>query len=1113
MGQMRHVLLLLAFIQIVVIAAETDGRDTAFLMSLEKSWQNPPHNWVGSDPCGSLWVGIGCNNSRVTSIMLTGMNLTGQLSGDIGSLTELETLSLTDCGLYGPIPGTIGSLQQLIFLDLNSNKFSGKIPNSIGNLSNLYYLDFTGNQLDGSIPVSVGTLPGLDMLLQAKHLLLDNNKLAGSIPSTLGLVKSLEVVRLDRNSLSSPLPTTLRNLTNVSELYLSNNLLTGPMLNLTGMNLLSYLLAFYVRMMENTRLQGQIPVNLFSIPNLQSVVLSNNQLNGTLNIGTAYSNELQYIDLQNNSITSFQSITGGQSITLLLVGNPICENTNSVARSYCTVAPSNSSYSTPPNNCSQVSCGSNQVASPHCKCAYPYTVSIFFMTLSSLDLGNSSYYSALEELLIQKFQSSELPVDSISLSNPTMESSGYLELTLEVFPSGEDHFNQTAISMLGSVLVNMTFDPPAAFGPFYIISQPYPYAVLAGVYAFRQKKRAERATEQNNPFANWDPVLGSGGAPQLKAAKQFFFEELKKYTNSFSEANAIGSGGYGKVYKGTLSSGQMIAIKRARKDSTQGGLEFKTEIELLSRVHHRNLVTLLGFCFDQGEQMLVYEYIPNGTLMDSLSASPKPDVQHALSSFKSSHVQAQISHAGKSGIRLDWMRRLKVAIGAARGLVYLHEDANPPIIHRDIKSNNILLDERLNAKVADFGLSKLKVDSERSYVSTQVKGTLGYMDPEYYMTQQLTEKSDVYSFGVLMLELITARKPIERGKFIVREVRNVMDKTKVLYNLQEIIDPAIGLGKTLEGLEKYVDLAMRCVEESGADRPTMSEAVKEIEDIMQLAGMNPNAELVPTSASTFDEVRHRDLCGVPMGPCKTSSKRFTLIIVFLVSAVAALASIGAFLFIRGRRAQQSQYQLAHETETQKNLDACDMGRRKFQSSPRPGEGRKGEQGKLHFVRSDGESFDLPDLLRASAEVLGSGSFGSSYKATLLGGRTVAVKRFRKMNRVGKEEFHDHMRRLGRLSHPNVLSLVAFYHAKEEKLLISDFVQNGSLASHLHARRAPGEPGLDWPTRLKIIKGVARGLAYLHKEFPSLALPHGRGPNVKVLRGLNGGLRYCQHINE
>ncbi|KAB1204456.1 hypothetical protein CJ030_MR8G028148 [Morella rubra] len=487
MGQMRHVLLLLAFIQIVVIAAETDGRDTAFLMSLEKSWQNPPHNWVGSDPCGSLWVGIGCNNSRVNSI------------------------SLTDCGLYGPIPGTIGSLQQLIFLDLNSNKFSGKIPNSIGNLSNLLYLDFTGNQLDGSIPVSVGTLPGLDMLLQAKHL------------------------RLDRNSLSSPLPTTLLNLTNVSELYLSNNLLTGPMLNLTGMNLLSYLLG----------------------------------------------------------------------------GNPICENTNSVARSYCPVAPSNSPYSTPPKNCSQVSCGSNQVASPHCKCAYPYTVSIFFMTLSSLDLGNSSYYSVLEELLIQKFQSSELPVDSISPSNPMMESSGYLELTLEVFPS-----------------------------------------------------------------ANWDPVLGSGGAPQLKGAKQFFFEELKKYTNSFSEANAIGSGGYGK----------------------------------------------------------------------------------------------------------------------------------------------------------------------------------GYMDPEYYMTQQLTEKSDVYSFGVLMLELITARKPIERGKFIVREVRNVMDKTKVLYNLQEILDPAIGLGKTLEGLEKYADLAMRCVEEAGADRPTMGEVAKEIEDIMQLAGMNPNADSVHTSTSTYDEV-------------------------------------------------------------------------------------------------------------------------------------------------------------------------------------------------------------------------------------------------------------------
>uniref|UniRef100_A0A7N2L3F0 Protein kinase domain-containing protein n=1 Tax=Quercus lobata TaxID=97700 RepID=A0A7N2L3F0_QUELO len=185
------------------------------------------------------------------------------------------------------------------------------------------------------------------------------------------------------------------------------------------------------------------------------------------------------------------------------------------------------------------------------------------------------------------------------------------------------------------------------------------------------------------------------------------------------------------------------------------------------------------------------------------------------------------------------MRRLKVALGAARGLAYLHELANPPITHRDIKSTNILLDERINAKVADFGLSKPMGDDEKAHENkndggyeAQVRFRIrvqGYLDSEYYMTQQLTEKSDVYNYGVM-----------------------AMDKTKVLCNLHEILDPAIGLQTSLKGLEKFVDLAMRCVEESGANRPAMGDVVKEIENIMQIAGLNPNAE--STSALDSYEV-------------------------------------------------------------------------------------------------------------------------------------------------------------------------------------------------------------------------------------------------------------------
>ncbi|KAG6518121.1 hypothetical protein ZIOFF_021523 [Zingiber officinale] len=330
-----------------------------------------------------------------------------------------------------------------------------------------------------------------------------------------------------------------------------------------------------------------------------------------------------------------------------------------------------------------------------------------------------------------------------------------------------------------------------------------------GTYAYWQKKRAKKANNLNNPFASWGSAGDDAGdAPQLKLARCFSLDEIKRFTNNFSTDNEIGSGGYGKVYKGNLSDGQIVAIKRSQKGSKQGGLEFKTEIEMLSRVHHKNLVELVGFCFEKGERMLVYEYISNGTLSDNLS--------------------------GSNDLKLDWKRRLNIALGSARGLAYLHDLAKPPIIHRDVKSSNILLDDNLTAKVADFGLSMLLLDSDRGHVSTTVKGTLGYLDPEYFMTQQLTAKSDVYSFGVVMLELISSRMPIAKGKYIVREVRTLLDKSeKELYGLKDIIDPALVEDGCLIGFWRFVELALQCVEDSSDDRPTMNDIIKEIENILK----------------------------------------------------------------------------------------------------------------------------------------------------------------------------------------------------------------------------------------------------------------------------------------
>ncbi|PWA79139.1 leucine-rich repeat protein kinase family protein [Artemisia annua] len=648
------------------------------------------------------------------------MNLVGGLSGDIGQLTELEILDLSynqgltgsltpaignlrkltnlllvNCGFGGPLPDTLGNLENLVYMSLNSNGFTGRIPPSIGNLENLYWLDLADNSLTGGLPVSRGTTPGLDMLVDAKHfhfgrnrlsgpipeelfhsnmtlihLLLENNQFNESIPSTLGLVGTLEVMRLDRNTLSGPVPSNINRLTRLFEMFLSNNQLTGPVPNLSGLNAINYLdmsnnnfspspvpswfstlQSLTTLNMVETNLVGQLPSALFDIPQLQNVDLSGNRLNGTLNISPTHSNQLQQVNLQNNQIGDFAQ-RSQYSIVLILVGNPICTESGVTDR-FCS-APTNTttSYSTPPNNnCLPATCGnSGQVSSPNCRCAFPYTGNLNFRAPSFSDLGNSTIWESLRNSMMSSFRLSQLPVDSVALRNPTKNLDDYLVITLQVFPSGDDRFNRTGILGLGFSLSNQTFKPPAAFGTYFFIGENYDFLtggasgggsnssntgvivgsvvggcvllallVVAGLYAFRQKGRAERATNESSPFALWDATNGSGAIPQLKGVKAFTFAEVSKYTNNFSETNNIGTGGYGMVYRGSLPNGQLIAIKRAKQGSTQGGLEFKTEIELLSRVHHKNLVSLVGFCFDQGEQMLVYEYIVNGTVKDSLS--------------------------------------------------------------------------------------------------------------------------------------------------------------------------------------------------------------------------------------------------------------------------------------------------------------------------------------------------------------------------------------------------------------------------------------------------------------------------------------------------------------
>ncbi|CAL5416248.1 unnamed protein product [Camellia sinensis] len=290
-------------------------------------------------------------------------------------------------------------------------------------------------------------------------------------------------------------------------------------------------------------------------------------------------------------------------------------------------------------------------------------------------------------------------------------------------------------------------------------------------------------------------------------ARSFMFRELAVATKNFRDANLIGEGGFGCVYKGRLDSGQLVAVKQLNLDGLQGNQEFIVEVLMLSLLHHRNLVTLIGYCTDGEQRLLVYEYMAMGSLEDHLF-DIEPDKEP-----------------------LSWSTRMKIAVGAARGLEYLHCKASPPVIYRDLKSANILLDENFNPKLSDFGLAKLGPVGDNTHVSTRVMGTYGYCAPEYAMSGKLTLKSDIYSFGVVLLELITGRKAIDSSKkpgeqnLIVWSRPFLKDRKKFI----QLVDPRLQGSFPVRSLHHTVAVTAMCLQEQANFRPAIGDIAVALE--------------------------------------------------------------------------------------------------------------------------------------------------------------------------------------------------------------------------------------------------------------------------------------------
>ncbi|KAK4391797.1 Receptor-like serine/threonine-protein kinase ALE2, partial [Sesamum angolense] len=325
--------------------------------------------------------------------------------------------------------------------------------------------------------------------------------------------------------------------------------------------------------------------------------------------------------------------------------------------------------------------------------------------------------------------------------------------------------------------------------------------------------------------------LGSSIAAYTGSAKTFSSGDIERATDFFNETRILGEGGFGRVFSGVLEDGTKVAVKVLKRYDQQGGREFLAEVEMLSRLHHRNLVKLIGICVEDRTRCLVYELITNGS------------------------VESHLHGSDKERSPLDWSARLKIALGAARALAYLHEDSSPRVIHRDFKASNILLEDNFTPKVSDFGLARAALDEENRHISTRVMGTFGYVAPEYAMTGHLLVKSDVYSYGVVLLELLTGRKPVDMSQPPGQE--NLVSWARPLLTsregLESIIDQSLGPDFPYDSIAKVAAIASMCVQPEVSQRPFMGEVFQALKLVCsENSDKLPAPLLSPSTVSDYD---------------------------------------------------------------------------------------------------------------------------------------------------------------------------------------------------------------------------------------------------------------------
>ncbi|KAL4303848.1 hypothetical protein GQ457_10G022690 [Hibiscus cannabinus] len=733
----------------------------------------------------------------------------GGIPSEFGKLINLVHMDLSSCELDGPIPHELGNLQFLDTLYLHINLLSGPIPKQLGNLTNLVNLDLSHNALTGEIP---------SQFINLKQLRLFNlfmNRLHGSIPEFVADLPNLETLGLWMNNFTGVIPENLGRNGKLQLLDLSSNKLTGTIpQGLCASNQLRILV-----LMKNF-LFGSVPEELGRCYSLTRVRLGQNYLNGTIPNGFIYLPELNLAELQNNYLSGTLAENGNMSSRPVKLGQLNLSNnllsgplpyslSNMSSLEILLLSGNRFSGPIPPSigelrQVLKLDLSRNSLSG----IIPPAIGNCFHLTYLDLSQNNLSGSIPLEisnlhilsYLNVSRNRLNEAIPKSIgSMKSLTVADFSFNHFSGKLPESGQFAvFNASSFAgnpqLCGSLLNNpcnltaISTIPRKAPGDFKLI---FAIGLLICSLIFATAAIVKAKSFKKSGSDSW----------KMTAFQNLEFT-VSDILECVKDSNVIGRGGAGIVYYGKMPNGMEIAVKKLLGIGTsRHDHGFRAEIQTLGNIRHRNIVRLLAFCSNKESNLLVYGYMRNGSLGEAL-------------------------HGKKKGAFLGWNLRYKIAVEAAKGLCYLHHDCSPLIVHRDVKSNNILLDSSFEAHVADFGLAKFLVDGGASECMSAIAGSYGYIAPEYAYTLRVDEKSDVYSFGVVLLEMITGRRPV--GEF--GEGVDIVHWAKRMTNCRReevtsIVDPRLTSVPKDEAMH-LLFIAMLCVQENSIERPTMREVVQ-----------------------------------------------------------------------------------------------------------------------------------------------------------------------------------------------------------------------------------------------------------------------------------------------